>query len=106
MLIFSTPLGCVSGSTPPSESAPPPVRVMNSRLLISLLCAGALALACGSLTKHDGTATTSTRHSSKSTTAPLVNSTFAVNIQPHPLHFALTLTNHSRNNVYLQFPHR
>lgn len=88
----------------PSDTAPLPVRVMNSRLLISLLCAGALALACGSLTKHEGTATTSTRHSSKTTTAPRVNSTFAVNIEPHALHFALNLTNESRKNVELEFP--
>jgi hypothetical protein len=87
---------------------------MNTRLLISLLCAGAVALACGSLSRRDAPAAhkaSSVRHSSKSTSkstrnaeAPHVNSDFAVNVEPHALHFALNLTNANKKHVELSFP--
>ena len=85
---------------------------MNSRLLISLLCAGAVALACGSFTRNDpATAqkqqSRTIRHAVKHPTtdgAPKVNSNFAVNIEPHALRFALDLTNESKKHVELAFP--
>jgi len=95
---------------------------MNSRLLISLLCAGAVALACGSFARHDTTDThaartrhvasavnvvSTPRHSSSKKThdeVPKVNGKFDVKVEPHTLHFALNLTNESKNNVELSFP--
>jgi hypothetical protein len=83
---------------------------MNSRLLISLLCAGAVALACGSFSRNDATTaqTASTvRHSSKrakADTVRKVNGNFAVKIEPHALRFALNLTNESKKHVELSFP--
>ena len=88
---------------------------MHTRLLISLLCAGAVALACGSFTRHDEpvqhavatTVSTSARHSGRKAKAeppPKVNGNFAVQIEPHALHFALNLTNESKRNVELAFP--
>ncbi|MEO7456793.1 MAG: BsuPI-related putative proteinase inhibitor [Gemmatimonadaceae bacterium] len=86
---------------------------MNSRLLITLLCAGAVALACGSLSRTDAraaqaAATKTTRHSASSRTADTVaakvSGQFAVNIEPHALRFALDLTNESKKHVELAFP--
>jgi hypothetical protein len=86
---------------------------MKSRLLITLLCAGAVALACGSLTRTDtraaqAAATKTTRHSASRKTADTaavkVNGQFAVNIEPHALRFALDLTNDSKKHVELAFP--
>ncbi len=83
---------------------------MNTRLLISLLCAGAVALACGSLTRRDAAAahkTSSIRHYNAATNhvgAPAVNGNFAVNVEPHALHFALKLTNDTKKHVELSFP--
>ena len=89
---------------------------MNTRLLITLLCAGAVALACGSLTRHDAPATHVTSSHVAATTvaarhaaplpaaAPNVNGNFAVKVEPHALRFALKLTNDSRKHVELAFP--
>jgi hypothetical protein len=85
---------------------------MNSRLSITLLCAGAVALACGSLSRNDPTvaqSSTSVKHVKPvaSTTvaqhAP-VDGNFAVHIEPHALRFALDVTNQSKKNVELAFP--
>ncbi|MEP6729270.1 MAG: BsuPI-related putative proteinase inhibitor [bacterium] len=83
---------------------------MNSRLLITLLCAGAVALACGSLSRNDTSEpqkTSSARHSSKRAkpdSTAKVNGDFAVKIEAHALHFALNLTNESKKHVELSFP--
>ncbi|MDQ2666790.1 MAG: BsuPI-related putative proteinase inhibitor [Gemmatimonadota bacterium] len=87
---------------------------MHTRLLISLLCAGAVALACGSFTRHDAPATHVTvsrvapaRHVASiaaPSAAPNVNGNFAVNVEPHALHFALKLTNDGKKHVELAFP--
>jgi hypothetical protein len=83
---------------------------MHSRLLITLLCAGAVALACGSFTRNDtpSAQTASTvRHSgkrAKSDSIVRVNGNFAVKIEPHALRFALNLTNESKKHVELSFP--
>ena len=83
---------------------------MNTRLLISLLCAGAVALACGSLTRHDAPPaqkTSSVRHSAArkaSVQSAKVNGSFAVKVEPHALRFALGLTNESKKHVELSFP--
>ncbi len=87
---------------------------MNTRLLITLLCAGAVALACGSLTRHEAAATTHASFARTPTSravandtpvaAPNVNANFAVNVEPHALRFALRLTNDSKKRVELAFP--
>lgn len=90
---------------------------MHTRLLITLLCAGAVALACGSFTRHDAPAqratatvrtstSVSVRHSGRKAKAetPNVNGNFAVHIEPHALHFALNLTNDGKKHVELAFP--
>ena len=86
---------------------------MNTRLLISLLCAGAVALACGSLTRRDVPPThasvphmaTSSRVAKNTPAAePNVNGNFAVKVEPHALHFALRLTNESKKHVEVAFP--
>ncbi len=83
---------------------------MNSRLLITLLCAGAVALACGSFTRSDATTAhkastvrAASRHA-KADTIVKVNGNFAVKIEPHALRFALNLTNESKKHVELSFP--
>ncbi|MEP6989327.1 MAG: BsuPI-related putative proteinase inhibitor [bacterium] len=80
-------------------------------MLITLLCAGAVALACGSLTRHDAAAqekAVPVSHAGRKITAdtakPPVNGKFAVKIEPHALHFALALTNDSKKHVELTFP--
>ena len=86
---------------------------MNTRLLITLLCAGAVALACGSLARRDATSThASVTHTATSrrvatntpAAAPNVNGNFAVKVEPHALHFALRLTNDSKKHVEVAFP--
>jgi hypothetical protein len=82
---------------------------MKSRLLITLLCAGAVALACGSLTRNDASVAQakSTRHSKSDKSivgTPKVNGDFAVRVEPHALHFALNLTNEGKKHVELTFP--
>src|SRR4051812_28702839 len=88
---------------------------MNTRLLITLLCAGAVALACGSFSHHDAEASRTSdshmaapKHVAKNASLPSappnVNGNFAVNIEPHALHFALKLTNDSKKHVELAFP--
>lgn len=109
MLITSRSVGCVSGSPPTTDALPIGLR-MHSRLLITLLCAGAVALACGSFTRNDSatakTASTvrpSSKHA-KADSIVKVNGNFAVKIEPHALRFALNLTNESKKHVELSFP--
>ena len=83
---------------------------MNSRLLITLLCAGAVALACGSLVNKNTSAAQSTKSTRLSRSAvdarvaPNVNGSFAVKVEAHALHFALDLTNDSKKQMELTFP--
>ena len=83
---------------------------MNSRLLITLLCAGAVALACGSLANKNSSAAQSTkstrlsRSAADAHVAPNVNGNFAVKVEAHALHFALDLTNDSKKQMELTFP--
>ena len=92
------------------DTEPPSVRVMNTRILIALLCAGAVALACGSLTRKDASladAKSAARHANSD--AHLVNharvdGNFDVKVEPHALHCALNLTNQSKKQVELAFP--
>ena len=111
MLISSHPVGCVSGRPLRNIDTESPIGLdMNTRLLISLLCAGAVALACGSLTRHDAPPaqkTSSVRHSAAkkpNVQSPRVNGNFAVKVEPHALHFALGLTNEGKKHVELTFP--
>ena len=78
---------------------------MNSRLYITLLCAGAVALACGSLTRTDKPSEKIARagkHLVDSTHA--VNGNFAVKVEPHALRFALDVTNRGKKHVEVAFP--
>ena len=82
---------------------------MNSRLLITLLCAGAVALACGSLTRNDTKVAQAkgTRHSTSDSVVSgklTMNGEFAVHIEPHALRFALNVTNESSKDVEVTFP--
>ena len=86
---------------------------MNSRLIIPLLLAGAVALACGSRSHSDATvapvASVTTvvppRHSTKLLDGdPQLHTSFSVSAQPHALRFALNLTNPSKKHVELAFP--
>lgn len=87
----------------------PTVCVMNSRLLITLLCAGAVALACGSFVRSETSPAQAKApvHKAAKTTAdatPRVDGEFAVNIEPHAIRFALALTNEGKKHVELAFP--
>jgi hypothetical protein len=81
---------------------------MNSRLLIPLLLAGAVALACGSRTHSEASATVapaekSTRQVEKRVTGE-IKSAFAVSAAANTLHFALNVTNAGKKGVELTFP--
>ena len=82
---------------------------MNTRLHITVLCAGAVALACGSLTRNDPAVSQASgiRHPKSATldaNTRVVNGNFAVKVEPHALRFALNLTNQGKKNVELSFP--
>jgi hypothetical protein len=79
---------------------------MNTRLLIPLLLAGAVALACGTRSHSDAAVTPtgkSTRTVAKKGEARIA-STFSVQAEPKGLSFALELTNATRKSVELEFP--
>ena len=96
---------------------------MNTRILIPLLLAGAVALACGSRSHPDASAAPtdkSVRHSgtpaasvprdtvalgagTPAAVAPL-KSAFIVRAEARAIHFSLNLTNSSRKNLELEFP--
>jgi Intracellular proteinase inhibitor len=81
---------------------------MNSRLLIPLLVAGAVALACGSRTHSEAAATVapSTRNAQRAEkhVAGEIKSAFAVSAAPNALHFALNVTNAGKKGIELTFP--
>ena len=82
---------------------------MHSRLLISLLCAGAVALACGSLSRSDASFVSADRRgghvqSIRKDTLALVGSAFRVQVEPSALRFALDVTNRGKKSVELAFP--
>lgn len=89
---------------------------MNSRLLIPLLLAGAVALACGSRSHSEAaatvapagnaaprTATRSEQRTEKRATGE-IRSAFAVSAANNALHFALDVTNPGKKRVELTFP--
>lgn len=86
---------------------------MNSRLLIPLLLAGAVALACGTRSHSDAAvspnvatksvATTSRSAVSTANGAPIA-SEFKVRTHPKALEFALAVTNPTKKSVELVFP--
>ena len=89
---------------------------MNSRLLIPLLLAGAVALACGSRTHSEAAATVApanrvangeANHEVKRTekrASGEIRSAFAVSAANNALHFALNVTNPGRKHIELTFP--
>src|SRR5215213_5483199 len=99
------------------------VLTMNTRILIPLLLAGAVALACGSRSHADATvkpADKSVRQAGAPTAiaepvaeratraavpaaAPL-KSAFVVRAEARAIHFSLDLTNATKKNVELEFP--
>jgi hypothetical protein len=100
---------------------------MNTRILIPLLLAGAVALACGSRSHADATVqpadkgvrqagtpaaltvaaaprVSEPRHAATpATTAPL-KSAFVVRAEARAIHFSLDLTNATKKNLELEFP--
>ena len=81
---------------------------MNSRLLIPLLLAGAVALACGTRTHSEAAATAApaerTAPRAEKRAAGEIRSAFAVSAAPHALHFALNVTNPGKKGIELTFP--
>ncbi len=97
---------------------------MNTRLLIPLLLAGAVALACGSRSHSDAAATPTdgsvrqagtptpmavapSRPVEQPASAPKVaplKSAFVVRAEARAIHFSLDLTNASKKNFELEFP--
>jgi len=100
---------------------------MNTRLLIPLLLAGAVALACGSRSTNDAaakpasddvrqagtpTAVTATvapvavheMHAGTSAADAPLKSAFIVRAEARAIHFSLDLTNASKKHVELEFP--
>ena len=90
---------------------------MNTRLLIPLLLAGAVALACGSRSHSDAAASTVTSHTvvadapapvrraPAADTAPIrIAPAFVVTTQDRALRFDLAIRNESRRHVELAFP--
>ena len=100
---------------------------MNTRLLIPLLLAGAVALACGSRSQKEatakptddsvrqaGTPTAVTvavapvavheKHAGASAVDAPLKSSFIVRAEARAIHFSLDLTNASKKNVELEFP--
>jgi hypothetical protein len=82
---------------------------MNPRLLIPLLLAGAVALACGTRSHSDAavsptvTKTTRSVAVAKTGSAPIA-SEFKVRPHPKALEFALAVTNPTKKSVELVFP--
>ena len=95
---------------------------MNTRILIPLLLAGAVALACGSRSRADASTkptATSARQTGMLTVAPVkpaakrepaapvaapLKSAFVVRAEARTIHFSLDLTNATKKNVELEFP--
>ena len=98
---------------------------MNTRILIPLLLAGAVALACGSRSRADAStkpAGQSARQTGMLTVAPVkpaarlaakrddapvaapLKSAFVVRAEARTIHFSLDLTNATKKNVELEFP--
>jgi Intracellular proteinase inhibitor len=100
------------------------VLTMNTRILIPLLLAGAVALACGSRSRADATTKPATRGvrqagllmaapaksvakrddaPATAVAAPL-KSAFIVRAEARAIHFSLDLTNATKKNLELEFP--
>ena len=84
---------------------------MNSRLLIPLLLAGAVALACGTRSHSDAAVSPTAKSTSvKSASVAIkpgsasIASEFKVRPHPKALEFALAVTNPTRKSVELVFP--
>ena len=100
---------------------------MNTRLLIPLLLAGAVALACGSRThadatakptdksvRQEGTPTTLTvavapsvvaeKHAGTPAAVAPLKSAFIVRAEARAIHFSLDLTNSTKKHLELEFP--
>ena len=87
---------------------------MSSRILISVLCVGAIALACGPRAHNDAAAPTKSRalaaqsstHTPVTTTEqkPQVVARLAVERQDASVHFALHVINATKKRVELTFP--
>lgn len=83
----------------------PPVKVMTSRLAAGILCAGAIALACGPRTKSAAaTAPKDTANVGQmSTSQPSLATTLDVNVAKG-VTLALHVTNKSDSKIELRFP--
>ena len=98
---------------------------MNTRILIPLLLAGAVALACGSRSHSDAAVTPADKsvrqagtpiamaiapnaviekHAGTPATLAPLKSAFIVRAEARAIHFSLDLTNSSKKNFELEFP--
>lgn len=100
---------------------------MNTRILIPLLLAGAVALACGSQSHPDATArsrtdksvrqagtpsavtvavapVSQTKHAGTPAAVAPLKSAFVVRAEARAIHFSLDLTNATKKNLELEFP--
>ncbi|HEY4215608.1 MAG TPA: BsuPI-related putative proteinase inhibitor [Gemmatimonadaceae bacterium] len=90
---------------------------MNTRLIISLLCAGALAFACGPRSHSEAPSALATaqavrsntpadhpRHTSAKKNEVQIASRLAVDVRPREVRFALDVTNVSQKHAELDFP--
>ena len=103
------------------------VLTMNTRILIPLLLAGAVALACGSRSHADATVqpadksvrqagtptaltvavaptATEPKHAGTPAAAAPLKSAFIVRAEARAIHFSLDLTNATKKNLELEFP--
>jgi hypothetical protein len=82
---------------------------MNTRLVITLLCAAAVAFACGPRSRSEASQVSTAKPNehivkSEHKKSDGINSAFIVNVEPHALRFALKLTNGGKRHVELAFP--
>src|SRR5262249_2957377 len=98
---------------------PVDIGIMNSRLIISLLCAGALAFPCGPRSRSEPPSIANARTVPLTTKSPerprrrdsenaklvaKINSNLEVNVAQRDVHFALNVTNVGQKHVELSFP--
>lgn len=86
---------------------------MNSRFVITILIAGALAFACGPRTHSEASSTTPAALTTVQPAATKphatrengdLSSTLGVKIEPGAVHFALNVANNSEKRLELEFP--
>jgi hypothetical protein len=107
---------CERADAPLPAPEAPSGPAMNTRLLIPVLVAGAVALACGSRSRSDAAIKPSPARAlaaapksaparqAADTTPIRISPTFVVTTRDHDVHFDLAIRNEGRKNVELAFP--